>query len=369
MNPAGASIAYPPADVPVTKPKGTKKPAKDQTPEERKIESEKRASRRAAKKNREEAARLELERRQAELIYRQAMVAASKEDLVHGAAERAVLILKHEAIVSTYGCGQAGSETLSTSSVTSTPGGPPQLEPRTPGPHTPSPANQGRGLVGLSRLGDPRQTSSGSGEKSIDLNRDFEATPLASKRARRISGEDLPPAVNPFDGMTADDGEAALHDMIFEGGHAGLDGFSEDQGPAYDIHGEPLFGQDTQGPKTEDAMTQDAITQATAAAIASTMGEGFVLPKKSRRTANFSTQRDTLLCQGWVEVSQDPICGAEQKGFQFWRKVWNFFHEQRKFEPNPFFSDRSEISLAKRWGVIHAECSKFQGSFELVVRR
>ena len=181
--------------------------------------------------------------------------------------------------------------------------------------------------------------------------------------------------------MVGDDGEAALHEMINEGGHGGLDGFSEDQGAAYDINGHPLFGHDgmayqgmTQDAMTQDAMTQetitqDAITQATAVAMAATMGEGFVQPKKGRRTANFSTQEDTLLCQGWVEVSQDPIHGAEQKGFQFWSKVGKFFHEHRKFPPNPFFSDRSEVSLAKRWGVMHAECSKFQGSYELVGRR
>jgi hypothetical protein len=35
----------------------------------------------------------------------------------------------------------------------------------------------------------------------------------------------------------------------------------------------------------------------------------------------------------------------------------------------PFFSDRNEVSLSKRWALIQAECSKFQGSFETVTAR
>jgi hypothetical protein len=35
-----------------------------------------------------------------------------------------------------------------------------------------------------------------------------------------------------------------------------------------------------------------------------------------------------------LEISTDPICGAEQNGFNYWRKVGKFFHERRKFVRN-----------------------------------
>jgi hypothetical protein len=68
-------------------------------------------------------------------------------------------------------------------------------------------------------------------------------------------------------------------------------------------------------------------------------------------------------------ISQDPLCGAEQKGVAYWRRVGKYFYERRKFPPNPFFSDRKDLSLSKRCGFIHVECSKFQGVFETVKKR
>jgi hypothetical protein len=70
-----------------------------------------------------------------------------------------------------------------------------------------------------------------------------------------------------------------------------------------------------------------------------------------------------------LEISTDPICGAEQKGLNYWRKVGKFLHEQRKVCEKPFQSDRSDLSLSKRWGTIHVECSKFQGSFKKIQKR
>ena len=76
-----------------------------------------------------------------------------------------------------------------------------------------------------------------------------------------------------------------------------------------------------------------------------------------------------MLCDAWMDVSQDPICSAEQKGTAYWRKVANYFHEHRKISPVPLYSDRTDLSLQKRWGFILAECNKFQGAYETVMRR
>jgi hypothetical protein len=37
--------------------------------------------------------------------------------------------------------------------------------------------------------------------------------------------------------------------------------------------------------------------------------------------------------------------------------------EQWKLAEKPFHSDQNDLSLSKSWGIIHAECIKFQCSF------
>jgi hypothetical protein len=60
---------------------------------------------------------------------------------------------------------------------------------------------------------------------------------------------------------------------------------------------------------------------------------------------------DKVLCEAWLEISTDPICGAEQKGFSYCRKVGKFFHERRKICEKPFQSDWNDLSLSKRWAL------------------
>jgi hypothetical protein len=110
---------------------------------------------------------------------------------------------------------------------------------------------------------------------------------------------------------------------------------------------------------TEDGMT--------AVALAMTLSGCFPEGKRiSQRTVSYTPVEDRVFCEAWLEISTDPICGAEQKGFKYWRKVVKFFHERIKICEKPFQSDRNDLSLSKRWGTIHGECSKFQGSFEKI---
>jgi hypothetical protein len=81
--------------------------------------------------------------------------------------------------------------------------------------------------------------------------------------------------------------------------------------------------------------------------------------RTSQRMASYTPAEDKVLWEAWLEISTDPICCAEQKGFNYWRKVGKFFHEWRKICEKPFQRDRNDLSLSKRWGTIHAECSKF----------
>jgi hypothetical protein len=66
-------------------------------------------------------------------------------------------------------------------------------------------------------------------------------------------------------------------------------------------------------------------------------------------TENFTELEDVCLCEAWMEVGQDPICGAQQRGATFWKKkIYNYFHEHKHLGDTPFVSDWSEASLTKR---------------------
>jgi hypothetical protein len=41
---------------------------------------------------------------------------------------------------------------------------------------------------------------------------------------------------------------------------------------------------------------------------------------KSQMTTTYTVNEDKCICEAWVTISQDPICGAEQKGGIYWRK-------------------------------------------------
>jgi hypothetical protein len=82
--------------------------------------------------------------------------------------------------------GHAMAEESSRSSVTSTPSGRPPLQPRLPG-------------CALSRLGDPRITSSETYGQGIDLNRTPKAGQSSLTVAKKqvcISAANMPPPVN-----------------------------------------------------------------------------------------------------------------------------------------------------------------------------
>ena len=108
------------------------------------------------------------------------------------------------------------------------------------------------------------------------------------------------------------------------------------------IEEEPLFAQE---------LTQAAAAQARARRV-------------SKRTSNYTEKEDKVLVEGWLTIGQDALTGAEQKGTAFWRRIYEYFHEHRKYGQEPFESDRSDISLQKRWGTIQTECNKFQAAYD-----
>jgi hypothetical protein len=155
------------------------------------------------------------------------------------------------------------------------------------------------------------------------------------------------------------EGDAIMNDMIND-----EDDYTQaepdTQAEGYDIDAEQLFPPN--GMPTQERMR--------AVALAATLAGCFPKVKRiSQRTASYTPAENKVLCEAWLEISTGPICSAEQKGFNYWRKVGKFFHERRKICEKPFQSDWNDLSLSKRWGTIYAECSKFQGSFEKIQKR
>jgi hypothetical protein len=91
--------------------------------------------------------------------------------------------------------------------------------------------------------------------------------------------------------------------------------------------------------------------------------------RRSHRTGTYTDKEDLRLCDAWLHIGTDPISGAEQKGGCFWRWIFMYFHEHRKFKPNYFESDRNEVSLSKRWSFIQLECNHFCGALENMKNR
>ena len=88
--------------------------------------------------------------------------------------------------------------------------------------------------------------------------------------------------------------------------------------------------------------------------------------RQSIRTGSYTQEEDTLICESWMEIGQDPMKGAEQKGSVFWMRVHKTFHERRKFAPYQFASTRDINSIQKRWGFIQQECNKYCAALESV---
>jgi hypothetical protein len=74
--------------------------------------------------------------------------------------------------------------------------------------------------------------------------------------------------------------------------------------------------------------------------------EPFLAPQATegpRGTGRYTELEDVCLCEAWMEIGQDPIYGAQQKG-----GIYNYFHEQKHLGDHPFVSDQSVASPRKK---------------------
>jgi hypothetical protein len=73
-----------------------------------------------------------------------------------------------------------------------------------------------------------------------------------------------------------------------------------------------------------------------------------------KRSKNFSEKEDEILVSAWLNVSLDPITGANQTHKSYWTRIHDYFHENL-----PFPSDRTQNSLMHRWSTIQDSVNKF----------
>ncbi|KAI8571589.1 hypothetical protein RHMOL_Rhmol01G0131700 [Rhododendron molle] len=77
-----------------------------------------------------------------------------------------------------------------------------------------------------------------------------------------------------------------------------------------------------------------------------------------QRGPAFSLEEDKILCNTWLEISQDPIKGVNQKKDKLWERITATFHALRS---GNYIIARSAKSLQCRMTLISKAISKFRG--------
>ena len=86
--------------------------------------------------------------------------------------------------------------------------------------------------------------------------------------------------------------------------------------------------------------------------------------KGSKRTKNFFWKEDEVICSGWLNVSKDPIHGANQSRASFWKRVHAFFEKNKETS-----AVRTQSSIMHRWLTIQLQVNKYCSCYEAIERR
>jgi hypothetical protein len=87
-------------------------------------------------------------------------------------------------------------------------------------------------------------------------------------------------------------------------------------------------------------------------------------PGAAKRKKNFHWQEDEIICSGWLNVSKDPIHGANQTRSSFWGRI-HAYYEEHKETPD----ERTVSSIMHRWLTIQLQVNKFCSCYEAILRR
>jgi len=73
------------------------------------------------------------------------------------------------------------------------------------------------------------------------------------------------------------------------------------------------------------------------------------------RYFGYSVEEDKLLCEIFMQISQDPIIGVYQSSEKFWDRVVEAFEKER----NATWSERSKNSIQSRLRTIQKETKNY----------
>ncbi len=76
--------------------------------------------------------------------------------------------------------------------------------------------------------------------------------------------------------------------------------------------------------------------------------------KVPQRGPSYTAAEDKTLTSAYLNISRDPIVGANQPSGTYWERISTYFHEN-----NPTATHRSLESLQHRWGSISKDTSRF----------
>lgn len=86
--------------------------------------------------------------------------------------------------------------------------------------------------------------------------------------------------------------------------------------------------------------------------------------KGSRRTKKFDFKEDEVICSGWINVSKDPITGANQNKGSFWKRVHDFFQAHKTTT-----TVRTESAIMHRWLAIQSKVNLFCACYDSIQGR
>lgn len=69
------------------------------------------------------------------------------------------------------------------------------------------------------------------------------------------------------------------------------------------------------------------------------------------RGSTYTEEEDFSICRAYVSVTTDPIVGAEQKGGNFWTRIFEVFKakHQEHYPDKPYHVSRTRESIMSRW--------------------
>jgi hypothetical protein len=85
---------------------------------------------------------------------------------------------------------------------------------------------------------------------------------------------------------------------------------------------------------------------------------------RSIRGRAYTTLEDSIICQSWISITQDPLIGTDQSGSQFWDRVYATFVTLIGYP-----TDRTAGSLSSRFSTISKEVALFIAKLGNVVNR